>query len=127
MYCNYIASNNFIVKTKYTFVEPDMWDLKKIVIPRIMNQWQDVAEALRYDLSIIKAIEEKGRGDPKKCCPELFRDWLTTKNGARAGKKVWSTLISVLKEIDDIAEHTVEDIISEVNQRKKFYLTADKA
>ena len=45
-------------------------------------------------------------------------DWLTTNNGARAGKIVWSTLISVLEEIDGIAEHTVEDIISEVNQQK---------
>ena len=37
-----------------------MFDLTKIVIPRIMNEWQDIAEALRYDLSIIRAIEEKG-------------------------------------------------------------------
>ena len=103
-----------------------MFDLTKIVIPKIMNEWEYIAEALRYDLSNIKAIKEKGRGDPKTCCRELFKDWLTTNNGARAGKKVWSTLLSVLNEIDEIAEHIVEGIISEVNQRKEHYLTADK-
>ena len=51
-----------------------MIDLKKIVISRIMNEWEDIADALRYDLATIQVIKDKEHGDPKKCCREFFRD-----------------------------------------------------
>ena len=81
-----------------------------------MNEWEYVAEALRYDLDTIEAIKERGGGDPKLCCREFFKDWLTTNNGARAGSKVWSTLFDVLKEVDEISADVTEDIIAEVKQ-----------
>ena len=34
---------------------------------------------------------------------ELFKDWLTTNNGAAAGPKIWSTLLEKLKSIVDLA------------------------
>ena len=37
-----------------THVEPEMFDITKIVIPKIMNQWEYIAEALLYDLATIK-------------------------------------------------------------------------
>ena len=37
-----------------------MFDLTKIVIPKIVNQWEYIAEALRYDLATIQSIKEKG-------------------------------------------------------------------
>ena len=95
-----------------------MFDLTKLVIPKIMDKWEYIAEALRYDLTIIQTIKEKGREDPKRCCRELFKDWLITDNGAKAGPKVWSTLIETLKEIDEIATDTIEDIIAKVKQLK---------
>ena len=81
-----------------------------------MNEWEDIADALRYDLATIKAITEKGRDDPKKCCREFFKDWLMTNNGAKAGPKVWSTLINALKQIDEISADITQDIIAEVKQ-----------
>ena len=93
-----------------------MFDLKKIVIPKIMNEWEDIADALRYDLATIKAIKDKEHGDPKKCCREFFRDWLMTNNGAKAGPKVWSTLLDALKNVDEISADITEDIIAEVKQ-----------
>ena len=95
-----------------------MFDLTKIVIPKVLNDWQYIAEALRYDLATIKSIKEREGRDPKRCCREFFIDWLTTNNGAKAGPKVWSTLIEVLKEIDEIATDTIEDIIVKVKQLK---------
>ena len=92
-----------------------MFDLTKIVIPKIMNEWEYIAEALRYDLAIICAIKES-RYDPKSCCRELFKDWLMTNNGARAGPKVWSTLLNVLKEVDEIPAEITENIIAKVKQ-----------
>ena len=93
-----------------------MFDLTKIVIPKIMNQWEYIAEALRYDLAVIEAIKEMEGKDPKKCCRHFFKDWLMTNNGAKAGPKVWSTLLDALKEVDEISADITEDIIAKVKQ-----------
>ena len=101
-----------------THVEPEMQDLMKIVIPRVMNEWKYIAYAMRYGLAIIGSIKEKGRENSKKCCEDFFVDWLTTDNGAKAGSKTWATLLDVLKEIDDIAADIKENITKEVLQLK---------
>ena len=93
-----------------------MCDLMKIVIPRIMNEWEYIAHALHYDLATIKSIREKKREDPKKCCEEFFMDWLTTNNGAKFGPKVWSTLLDALKEVNEISSEIIEDITTKVKQ-----------
>ena len=36
-----------------------MFDLTKIVIPNIMNEWEYIVEALRYYLAIIKQLKIK--------------------------------------------------------------------
>ena len=99
-------------------LEPEMFDLKKVVIPKIMNEWEDVADAFRYDLATIEIIKERGSGDAKKCCRELFKDWLTTDHGSKAGPKVWSTLLDTLKEVDEISVDVTEDIVTKVKQLK---------
>ena len=91
-----------------------MTDLNMIVIPKIMTKWEELAQAFRYDNEIIDAIKLKKREDPKECCREFFRDWLQTNNGAKAGKKVWSTLLDTIKKIglvgDDIREKMIADV-----------------
>ena len=93
-----------------------MFDLTKIVIPKIMNEWQYVAEALDYDLATIKAIREKNHADPKKCCKEFFEDWLMTNNGATAGAKVWSTLLDALRKIDEISDDIIDNFTAQVEK-----------
>ena len=93
-----------------------MFDLTKIVIPKIMTKWEYVAEALHYDLSIIEAIKVKERENPKQCCREFFKDWLMTNNGAMAGPKVWSTLLDALKKVDEISVDIIEDITAQVER-----------
>ena len=107
------------VNDNISHVEPVMFDLTKIVIPKIMNEWEYIAEAFRYDLAIIKAIKEKERADPKKCCREFFIDWLMTNNGAEAGPKVWSTLLDTLKEVGEISTDIIEDITKKIKQITK--------
>ena len=99
-------------------LEPDMFDLTKIVIPKIMNEWEYIAEAFRYDLATIQAIKETGSKDPKRCCREFFKDWLMTNHGSKAGPKVWSTLINTLKLVDEISADIIEDIIAKIKQLK---------
>ena len=92
-----------------------MFDLRKIVIPKIMNEWEDIADALRYDIATIRTIKLKNNFNPKLCCREFFIDWLMTDNGIKAGPKVWSTLLHALKKVKSLANIT-EDIIAEVKQ-----------
>ena len=57
-----------------------MFDLMKIIIPKIMNGWEYVFEAFFYDNPTIKAIKERECADPKKCSREFFiLDWLQIK------------------------------------------------
>ena len=90
--------------------------LNKIVIPNIMNQWEYIAYALRYDIATVTAIKDQEHGNPRRCCHEFFKDWLTTNHGASAAPKVWSTLIDALNEVDEISSDITEDITAKVNQ-----------
>lgn len=92
-------------------LEPEMADLSKFVIPRIKAEWEDVAFALRYKIVTVNAIKEKHNEDPKKCCRELFIDWLSTSHGV--GPKTWSTLLDKLKEVEDLSAAT-QEIIKEL-------------
>ena len=93
-----------------------MFDLTKIVIPKVMNKWEYIAEALRYDIADIEAIKHNQQGIVKKCCREFLKDWLTSNRGT--GPKVWSTLLDALKEVDDISDETVQKITAQVKQLK---------
>ena len=81
-----------------------------------MNEWEYVAEALRYDIPTINSIKERERGVAKKCCREFFKDWLESNHGVKAGPKVWSTLLDTLKEVDEIADGTIEEITAKVKK-----------
>ena len=90
-----------------------MGDINKIVIPKIQAEWEYVAYALRYQIPTVKAIKAKCNDNPKKCCKELFEDWLSTDHGA--GPKTWSTLLDKLKEVEDLAAAT-NDIMNELRK-----------
>ena len=92
-----------------------MVELTKIVIPKIMNEWEYIAEALHCDLAKIKAIRKEGR-NPRDCCREFFIDWLTTNSCAKAGPKVWLTLLDALEKLDEISADITEGIIAQVTE-----------
>ena len=89
-----------------------MADINKIVIPRIQAEWQDVAYALCYKICEVKAIRTDNKNS-KKCCQELFEDWLSTNHGA--GPKTWSTLLDKLDEVKDLTAARNE-IMSELEK-----------
>ena len=51
----------------------------------------------------------------------IFKDWLTSNNGAKAGPKVWSTLLNGLKKVDEISADITEDIIVEIRKLECDY------
>ena len=97
----------FVIGVLTKYLEPEMKDINKIVVPRIQAEWEDVAFALRYEISRVDAIKANNKDNSKKCCKELFINWLSTKHGV--GPKTWSTLIKELKEISDL-EETIKEI-----------------
>ena len=107
----YTFDNNCI-----TFVEPLMIDLQKIVIPKIMIKWEELAVALNFDNQMIAAIKQKEHDDPNKCCRKFFIDWLETGHGTNP--KQWSTLFKVLKDPDLklVEQSTLEDMVTKVMQ-----------
>ena len=90
-----------------------MHDLNRIVVPLVFEEWEDIAFALQYDIPTVEKINVKCKENPTKCCKELFKNWLTTDDGAKP--KIWQTLMDKLKEIEELAGVT-EDIMERLIQ-----------
>ena len=90
-----------------------MGDINKIVVPKIQADWEDVAFALRYKIPTVNAIKASCNYNSKKCCQELFKDWLSTDHGV--GPKTWLTLLEKLKEVVDLRAAR-DDIINELKK-----------
>ena len=79
-----------------------------MVVPLIMAHWEDVAyNSLHYDILTVNVIDAKHASNPKKCCKELLKDWLSTDHGVVP--KTWETLLKQLKEVPEVAA-SVEEI-----------------
>ena len=95
-----------------------MADLNKIVVKKVMVQWEQLAEGFRYDNAIIANIKKQNRENSEECCREFLRDWLGTDNGIKAGPKTWSTLFDIIKEYTSIGRDIREDMIVQVKKLK---------
>ena len=78
-----------------------MHDLNRFVIPEIEAHWEEVAYALDFEISAVKSIHIKHNGDPKKCCQELLKSWLTTSQGV--SPKILLTLLQRINEVSELA------------------------
>ena len=76
-----------------------MWNLIKIVIPKIQLEWEDVAYSMQYDINTVKAIKEDCKNS-ERCCRKLFEDWLTTSHGVTP--KTWLELLKRIKDVDSL-------------------------
>ena len=92
-----------------------MKDLIIIVIPLLKAEWEDVAFLLNYKATTIDSIKQSQQNNPKRCCRELFKDWLQTNHGV--SPKDWGTLLNTIAESEDFTK-TVEDILEQLE--KKF-------
>ena len=88
-----------------------MGDLVTIVIPKIKAEWEEVAYALYFDSPEVSAIGLKCLWDPKKCCREVFIDWI--ERGRGISPKTWSELLNRLKKIELVK--AAEDIFKELH------------
>ena len=83
-----------------------MLDLLTFVIPKVAAEWEHLAYALQYKIPAVECIESNHGKDVRECCKALFKDWLTTNNGAKP--KTWETLLNALKLIEKLTSVTQE-------------------
>ena len=74
-----------------------MWELIKIVIPKIQAHWESLAYCMRYS---IEEVEGFKRENLKECCKSLFSNWLTTDHGPKP--KTYKTLLEHIERIDEL-------------------------
>ena len=91
-----------------------MWQLNEIVVQRVMACWEDIAyTSLRYDIPVVEGIKAKHKDDPRMCCQELFKDWLSTEHGV--SPKTWKKFLDQLTKVPQLTK-SVEDIMEAMNQ-----------
>ena len=76
-----------------------MWELNKIVIPKILDQWKYLAYCMRYNTSEVEAFVREGKDDHESC-KKLFIDWINTDR--HPGPKIYETLFKYFKEIENL-------------------------
>ena len=90
-----------------------MWDLIKIVIPKIKAEWRDLAYCMQYDPADVKGIK-KDCSCLAERCTELFENWLATPKGITP--KTWHTLLKCIGEVDELSA-AVEKIEAELKAK----------
>ena len=88
-----------------------MWNLTKMVIPKIKAEWENVAYSMGYESDTVNAIEKECHGKLDKCCQKLFSDWLTTDHGCTP--KTWGKLLERIKDVDEL-KAAAENISMEI-------------
>ena len=76
-----------------------MWDLIKIVIPKIKAEWKHVAYSMQYGIDDIKGIEKDSLNSAERC-ERLFENWLASPKGITP--KTWHTLLKCIRDVDDL-------------------------
>ena len=97
---NYYVTTVTVMFESFAIVEPTMKQLLTIVIPRIAAEWYKVAHCLEFTIPSIKIIQQQCRDNPKECCYELLKEWISTDQGI--APKNWTTLLSVFEHIKEL-------------------------
>ena len=77
-----------------------MWKLIKIVIPKVMAEWRNLAFCMTYDIGEVNAFSKDSQ-DVQECCGKLFENWLSTSH--RPVPKTYKTLLNHIKEVDKLS------------------------
>ena len=95
-----------------------MWELTKIVIPKIKAHWEELAYSMRYTLGEVEAFKGDGK-DLHDCCKRLLINWLMTGHGPEP--KTYETLLIHIKKIEDLVSES-EAIEKELIKGKNKYI-----
>ena len=93
-----------------------MYELIKIVIPKVKAQWQTLAYAMEYDFGEVDAFDKEGR-DLEVRCKKMFTNWLNSGHGPTP--KTYETLLKYIKKVDYLtsASEEIEKELIEGNDK----------
>ena len=110
MYAFAFILNNLLFKL---YTEPELWDIIKIVIPKVQAKWKHLSYSMQYSIVDVEGIE-KDFSNVGERCEKLFSDWLTTAKGAMP--KSWLTLLNCIRDVEGL--HAIaEDINKELKSK----------
>ena len=81
-------------------LEPEMWDLINIVIPKVNAYWKILAYSMGYSIHDVKALENDGDNLDEQCC-KFFENCLTTESGC--SPKTWEKLLERIKAVGKLS------------------------
>ena len=76
-----------------------MWELIKVVIPKVKAKWDSLAYCMRYTPEEVNGFRQGSR-DCDDCCKNLFSNWISTGHGPCP--KTYQTLLEHMKEIEEL-------------------------
>ena len=76
-----------------------MWELIKIIIPKIKAEWESLAYCMRYTMQEVKVFRKDSQ-DSSECCRCLLENWISTDRGPKP--KTYQTLLNHIKKIDNL-------------------------
>ena len=89
------------VKVVYKFdtLEPEIWDVISIVIPKVKASCGNLAYSMGFGIEDVRALERdfKDSGDQ---CRKLFEDWLAGSRGCTP--KTWRKLLERIKAVSEL-------------------------
>ena len=69
------------------------------ILDNVCSSWKNIAELIGLNSSRIEAIENERQLDPKKCCRDVFEDWLKQGKGKGYYEANLEGLQSLLEDI----------------------------
>ena len=86
--------------TNFSYItEPQMFELTKIVIPKIKAEWESLAYCMRYTPEEVNGFRKDSQNSDE-CCRNLFTNWICTGHGPKP--KTYQTLLKHIRKIDNL-------------------------
>ena len=101
-----------MIKHSFDTLEPDMWKLISIVIPKVKASFVDLAYSMGFGIEDVRGLEGDYR-DSGERCRKLFEDWLAGSRGCKP--KTWGKLLERIREVsqlDAAAKEIKEQLLS---------------
>ena len=98
-----------------------MWDLIKIVIPKVKAEWKDLAYSMGFKIADIKALEtDSNLRNLESQCEKLFENWLSGARGCTP--KTLGKLLERIEAVESLFS-AAEDIKKELGYQSKQFST----
>jgi len=80
--------------------------LRKIVVPLITPQWEEIADQLLIPYQSQETFKTDCKADAKGCCVKMLKAWVNTNIGV--SPKTWNTLVTAISAVDELQRATEE-------------------